>query len=220
MTTKIKPSVIEEMYDELKSKILNGTLLPGTKLSENGLSSDFHCSRTPVREALKRLEQESFVVILPHSGTYVKSPTLREYQEMTEIRAYLEALAFSLAIERKADCTVLAQILKEMDDLVQDPPFDVVAFGEKHYRFHRQMVVMSGNPLLLQAFERLNLNANSLLFYQSMTKESFTITQEEHHKILSALETGNAKMESFVLNHLWRKRNKFKKEADEKEKKE
>ena len=111
-------------------------MLPGSKLSENNLAREFSCSRTPVREALKRLEQDGFVDILPHSGTYVRSPSLTEYQELTEVRAYLEALAFNLAVEKEADCTELKRILGEMDAIVDNTPIDTVAFGEKHYRFH------------------------------------------------------------------------------------
>jgi len=206
---------IDALCASIRTRILQGTLLPGTKLSENNLAKEAGCSRTPVREALKRLEQDGFVVILPHSGSYVKSCSLKEYQEITEIRSYLEGLSFRLAVERNADTTEIAKILSEMDELVNKPPFDLVAFGEKHYRFHQKLVEMSGNPLLLQTFNRLNLNANSLLFYQKSTKESFAITQAEHHKILTALEEGDAKVEKFVIMHLWKKRDNFKREAEQ-----
>ncbi|MCI2097808.1 MAG: GntR family transcriptional regulator [Sphaerochaeta sp.] len=203
-------SVIESVYQELRLEILRAVLLPGTKLSENALAKDFSCSRTPVREALQRLRQDGFVDILPHSGTYVRTPKLCEYLELTEVRAYLEALAFTLAIERNADCTTLRTILTEMDEIVQDTPIDTVAFGVLHYRFHHTLVEMSGNSVLLRIYDRLNLSTSSLFSSPAMTRERFSQTQAEHHKILTALENHDTRMEKAIIQILWRKRNRYK----------
>jgi DNA-binding GntR family transcriptional regulator len=207
-------SVIETVYQDLRTEILRAALLPGTKLSENTLAKDFSCSRTPVREALQRLEQDGFVDILPHSGTYVRTPSSAECQEITEVRAYLEALAFNLDIEKHADCSELEEILHQMDGIVENAPIDTVAFSTLHYRFHQTLVKLSGNQILMRIYDRLNINPNNLFSYQAMTKESFSVTQAEHHKILSALQKGDGRMGKFVIQHLWKKRNRFKHDAE------
>ncbi len=95
--------MIDTIYDTLRDQIRSGSLSGGgTKLSENTLAATFACSRTPVREALKRLDQDGFVVTIAHSGTYVKDLTMQEYQHLTEVRAYLEALAIRSACEQHA----------------------------------------------------------------------------------------------------------------------
>ena len=93
METTKKSQLIDTIYNHLKHQIRQGLLPNGAKLSENTLAKEFSCSRTPVREALKRLEQDGFVVIVAHSGSYVKDITMVDYQQLTEVRAYLEALA-------------------------------------------------------------------------------------------------------------------------------
>lgn len=75
MDTPTKNQLIDSIYNHLKRQIRQGLLPNGAKLSENTLAKEFSCSRTPVREALKRLEQDGFVVIIAHSGSYVKDIT-------------------------------------------------------------------------------------------------------------------------------------------------
>ncbi len=209
----IKTMEIEQIYNDIRNKILKNEYAPGSKLSENSLSSDYNCSRTPVREAIKRLEQDGFVTVLPHSGSYVKEMTIREYQYLAEIRSYLESLAFRLNCENKTDVRPFADILDQMDacDIVND----VLTFSNLHFQFHLAMVEASGNETLYTTFRRLNLNANSLLFYQQLTEKGKKATQEEHRKILAFMEAQDiAKGERFMFAHLWRKRNKFKKHRE------
>ena len=206
----IKTLEIEQIYNDIRDKILKNEYAPGSKLSENSLSNDYDCSRTPVREAIKRLEQDGFVTVLPHSGSYVKEMTIREYQYLAEIRTYLESLAFRLNCEKKTDITPFAEILDQMDacDIVND----VLTFSNLHFQFHLAMVEASGNETLYTTFRRLNLNANSLLFYQQLTEKGKQTTQDEHRKILAFMADQDiVKGERFMFAHLWRKRNKFKK---------
>ncbi len=209
----IKTLEIEQIYNDIRNKILSNEFAPGSKLTENSLSNDYNCSRTPVREAIKRLEQDGFVEVLPHSGSYVKELTIREYQYLAEIRSYLESLAFRLNCENGTDIKPFSDILDQMDqcDMVKD----VMHFSNLHFQFHLAMVEASGNEILYTTFRRLNLNANSLLFYQQLTEKGKKATQDEHRKILTFMENRDiVKGERFMLSHLWRKRNRFKKHRD------
>ena len=87
-----------EIYSTIQNRIRSGEYTPGEKLSENLLATEFNCSRMPVREALKHLEQDGLVTIQPKSGTYVRGYSPEEIRNAVEIRAYLEALAFTLLI--------------------------------------------------------------------------------------------------------------------------
>ncbi len=208
-----KTIVIEQIYNDIRNKILTNEFAPGSKLSENSLSNDYDCSRTPVREAIKRLEQDGFVMVLPHSGSYVKEMTIAEYQYLAEIRSYLESLAFRLNCEKKTDIQPFSDILDKMDEC--DMVNDVLVFSNLHFQFHLAMVEASGNETLYTTFRRLNLNSNSLLFYQQLTEKGKQATQDEHRKILSFLADQDiVKGERFMFAHLWRKRNKFKKHRD------
>ena len=205
-----KSIVIEQIYNDIRNKILKNEYAPGSKLSENSLSNDYDCSRTPVREAIKRLEQDGFVTVLPHSGSYVKEMTIREYQYLAEMRSYLESLAFRLNCENKTDVKPFAKILDQMDEC--DLTNDVLVFSNLHFQFHLAMVEASGNETLYTTYRRLNLYANSLLFNQQLTVKRRQITQDEHRKILAYMASQDiVKGERFMFAHLWRIRNNFKK---------
>src|SRR2546422_6782820 len=84
----------------LRSQILSGELEPGTALSEVTLAGTFGVSRTPVREALKQLQVEGLVEIVPRVGTFVSKPSLRDVTELLEVKEVLEGLAARLLAQR------------------------------------------------------------------------------------------------------------------------
>ena len=203
-------TLIDNISDTLKARILRGDYPEGTKLSENMISREFGCSRTPVREALQILAQDKLVGIQPYSGTYVKGMTQRENQEITEVRSALEPLAFRLACEKEADTIVLRTLCDEMAAILDAENPDFISYGKIHYLFHRHLVELSGNELLIEMYGRLNLNNASRLIYQSMTREEIESTEAEHYKIVEVLEHRDADYgERFMRNHLWRKRERL-----------
>lgn len=195
----------ENLYMSLRNRILNEYYFAGEKLSENTLAEEFKCSRTPIREALKKLEQDGLISVRPKSGSYVRIYSGQHYRDLVEVRSYLEGLAFRLAIERKADTSVLEQLDQEMDDIVARIPIDMMAYAEVHYRFHREFMRISGNELLESFFEKLNLKS-SHLFLQTMNVEVAIKTQKEHRHIIDLIKSGDPKGEKFVIQHLWKKR--------------
>ncbi len=197
----------EGIYGTLRRRILSEEYYPGQKLSENALAADFGCSRTPVREALKRLERERLIEVRPQSGTYVRTVTTKDYEELLEVRAYLEGLAFRLAVERADEGRIdaLEGLVRSMDEAIARTPIDMALYAELHYRFHHGLVQAAGNELLATMFERLNLRT-SHMFLRSMNAESAARTQEEHYRILRQLRARDPKGEKFVVDHLWRKK--------------
>ncbi|RKX86167.1 MAG: GntR family transcriptional regulator, partial [Spirochaetes bacterium] len=76
-----RKNLIEDIYHNLRTRILTEKIYPGQKISEITLAGEYECSRTPVREALKRLEDDGLVIIKPKSGTYVKNETAKDFIE-------------------------------------------------------------------------------------------------------------------------------------------
>lgn len=87
----------EVVYETLREAIRTGALPPGERLMEIQLAEELGVSRTPVREAIRKLELERFVVMLPRRGTYVANLSLKDINEVFEIRAALDGLAAGLA---------------------------------------------------------------------------------------------------------------------------
>ena len=81
------------VFEALREAILSGSLAPGERLMEIQLAEDMGVSRTPVREAIRKLELEGFVVMIPRKGTYVAGLSMKQMSEVFEVRAALEELA-------------------------------------------------------------------------------------------------------------------------------
>src|SRR6056297_804513 len=91
------------VYESLKESILNGSLKPGEKLMESRIAEDLGVSRTPVREAIRKLEKEKYVKMIPRKGAYVEDLTMEDILEVLEIRIVLEGLASKLAARNISD---------------------------------------------------------------------------------------------------------------------
>lgn len=93
----------EIVFESLREAIINGVLEPGERLMEIQLAEEMGVSRTPVREAIRKLELENFVVMIPRKGAYVAGVSHKDVADVFEIRSALEGLAAGLAAERATD---------------------------------------------------------------------------------------------------------------------
>lgn len=200
---------VEQLYTELRHRILSGEYPGGMKLSENKLAKEFHISRMPVRESFKHLEQDGLLTILPKSGSYVRSQSLLEVKEGLEVRAFLEALAIRLVIECGEEPTALEECLTRMTELLEAEPFNALAFGEVHFRFHRALVQLAGNDLLTETYDKMRFRSSRQVFFSPMTRNEQKITHREHEKIIALIREKNpVKAEQFIITHLWKRKRK------------
>ena len=93
-------SLADKIYQNIYKKIVSGELKPGTKITEMGLSQSEGTSRSPVREALKRLADDRLVTLIPKSSCYISRPTPEEVEVLFEIRRRLECLALEYAFNQ------------------------------------------------------------------------------------------------------------------------
>ena len=144
------PTRAEQVFLQLQAAIIRGELEPGCKISEQELADTYGISRGPLREALNRLEGQKLLVRYPHVGTRVVSLSLRELQELYDVRAQLEGMACRLAAQNmtQADIEALYQVLQVHE---QDPQFQAgKAYYEQDgdYDFYHRIIVGSGNQIL------------------------------------------------------------------------
>ena len=109
------------VFENLREAILEGKLKPGQRLMEVQLAEQLGVSRTPIREAIRKLELEGLVVMLPRKGAYVANMSFKDLIDVLEIRASLEGLAASLAAERRRDEDIeeLEKLAKEFEQCVK-----------------------------------------------------------------------------------------------------
>lgn len=176
---------LTDAYSMILEAIDIGSYRPGDRLVESELAERFGVSRTPVREALQRLETQS---LLARDGRSLIVASL-DHNQMSElyiVRRELEGLAAALAARHATDeeVRILREMVEEDNALVDDPP----ALARANRRFHKQIHLASHNRYLVQQLDLVHrtmaLMATTSLAAAGRTK----IAQSEHDRIVSAIE--------------------------------
>ena len=177
----------EIVFESLREAIIGGVLKPGERMMEVRLAEEMGVSRTPVREAIRKLELEGFVIMVPRKGAYVAGISSKDVSEVFEIRAAFEGLAASLAAERITDAEKeeLERVLVVKAASVQANDF--ASLIEKDTEFHEMIYKASRNERLMQIISNLREQINRFrmvsLAYPGRGKEAL----EEHKKIAEAI---------------------------------
>jgi DNA-binding GntR family transcriptional regulator len=148
-------SLGERAYRRLRDSIVQGMLPPGRKISERSLAHELGVSAQPVREALRRLEQDGMVVTLPRRGTVVAEVGPAQLGELGRIRAALEGVACALAAERMsaAEIAAIAAILPRMKAGTEAS--DTERLDEANEEFHAIIHRATGNLFLMRSLASL-----------------------------------------------------------------
>ena len=194
-----------KVYDGMKQAILSMNVYaqPGeTRLDERQLSEDFRVSRTPVREAITRLEQEGFVKVIPRRGAFVVRKTKKEILEMITVWAALESMAARLITERATDAEIAA--LRRMfatfdNDRVRA---QIDEYSETNIKFHQAILNMSKCELLNQMAENLFAHMRWIRMRTIAEDDRASRSIIDHMHIIEALEQRDADLaERLVRAH-------------------
>lgn len=179
-------------YELLKKKIIGCELKPGQRLVERDLVEDLGISRTPIREALTKLEREGLIKTVPRKGCYVKEFSLEEMDELYEVRLALEAIAVRLAVRNAAQAE-LAQIGKLWENVPKEMgPGDVDLALAADEQFHEMLAAASRNMTLLQFLRSLNEKIRMIRRIDFSRPKRLLFTHDEHTAILKAAVMGDA----------------------------
>lgn len=173
-------------YEELKQAILSGEFEPGEPLVEVALASWCGVSRTPIREALRRLEQDGLVDRDSH-GLVVRQRSPEEILDLYDTRIILESAAGRAAAERRTDHDV-RELRWELSRSHEIPSDDTAAIVDANNEFHRRVWHSTHNESLIDLLERLSLH---LARYPETTLSSegrWTTALEEHESLVDAIE--------------------------------
>ncbi|MGB9804170.1 GntR family transcriptional regulator [Desulfofundulus sp.] len=183
----------ELVFESLREAIIQGRLKPGERLMEIQLAEEMGVSRTPVREAIRKLELEGFVVMVPRKGAYVAGISVKDIVDVFEVRAALEALAAGLAAERITD-EELEELERALVKTYEVSSQDLDALVETDTRFHELIYKASRNERLIQIITNLadqiqRFRATSLA-QPGRTKHAL----EEHKQIVEAISERNVEL--------------------------
>lgn len=174
----------------LRKAILTGTLEEGAELNQVQLARQFQVSRVPVREALLRLEAQGLVVSLPYRRAVVASFGMDGLVEIFDIRRMLELRGLELAIRN-----ITPEVLSTLRSLVEQMD-QTGAHGDwlkANRRFHLTICEASGRSLLCQMLDQLDSRCSVYLHQYSTSVERHVDANDEHRRILAALEHGDLK---------------------------
>ena len=182
----------EVVSETLRQAIQDGVLKPGERLMEIPLAEELGVSRTPIREAIRKLELEGFVIMIPRRGTYVANITLKDITQVFEIRSALEELAAGLAAERitEDEIETLERMLVEIGDLMEAKDMEKVLAAD--VEFHEILYKASRNDRLAEIVHNLREQTSRFRSFSMNQPGRLTKTWEEHRQLVEAIGSHNA----------------------------
>jgi DNA-binding GntR family transcriptional regulator len=187
------PNLRDQTYDIIKNMIIVREIEPGKKINEEQLAKEIRVSRTPIREALCRLENEGIVKIIPRRGAFVADLNEINVSEILLIREVLEGLVARIATENMDEKT-LEKLKKALDKVstISEEDRDLVTYTRSEVDFHASLLSASNNQMLKSMMEIVNAHLQIIRLRTVVIPERAQKTVKEHHQILKAIEKGDA----------------------------
>jgi len=185
----------EIVFETLREAIIQGTLAPGERLMEIQLAEEMGVSRTPVREAIRKLELEGFVAMVPRKGAYVAGISVKDILDVFEVRAALEALAAGLAAERATaeELDAMERALLYIHEAGDDQIDSIV---ERDTDFHDLIYKASRNQRLLQIITLLKEQIQRFRTTSLSQPGRLKHAVDEHKGIIEAIGEHNVELAS------------------------
>jgi len=185
-------SQAENAYRKLKDAIVRGEMAAGMQAMEPELALRFGMSRTPVREALVRLEQEGFVELTPRRGMRVAPLSPRDIREITEVLACLEVEAAERLASRRctpAELAAFEETIAAMDAALQAQ--DPEGWNAADYRFHTMLIESCGNRHLIETAKQYLERAHRFRALTSVHRAPPVYSNANHAAVVEAIRCGD-----------------------------
>lgn len=191
----------KQIYKFLLSLITRGILKDNTLLSESSISQAFNVSKTPVREALKKLETDELIKIMPFSKTYVLPVNIQSANSSYKIRNALEVLIVQEAINniKESDYEVFENLIKKQKEALDNKNFD--SFFEYDIAFHFQIAKVANLLNAWNILKKVNLHINRISFLAKFDYERNIEVIDEHISIFKAIKNKDIVKATYNMEH-------------------
>lgn len=198
---KSAEKLIHNLAGRISAKIFAGEYPPGSRLRQEALAEEFSVSRTPIREALRQLEVKGVIQHRPNQGAIVLAPNARDIRDAYQVRAELEGLAISLAVEwitdeqiermrgaQKRFADAVDKLIAARKSNAKTHPKNVPNWVESNDEFHGVVIEASGNRRLKQVIRDLHLGFTRNVMLSALTMDGRRMRENvsQHEAILSA----------------------------------
>lgn len=177
-------NLTNQVYQNLKDKIINNEVLPNSYLDEKAICEALGVSRTPVREALARLEQDGLVVFLPRRGVMVSDLSLQTIIELIHIRKVMEP-ALLRPYFRLYDKSVLREFREKQEQALQND--DVETFYKLDYQFHKYLYEGTKKRHIIKLLSYVSDQHQRIRSQDYFRQRRLTKGAKDHIKIIDAL---------------------------------
>jgi DNA-binding GntR family transcriptional regulator len=190
-----RPSLVDGAYDALKDAIRNNRFSPGYQGSEQEIATQLGMSRTPVHEAIIRLQEEGLVRVLPRRGVMVCALSPDDMREIYDVIIALETASAELIankpdVERVLVADALHSINRRMQDALMVD--DLAAWAADDEQFHQKLVEKSGNRRLARLFHTVMDQSHRARMITLRLRPKPTESVEQHQAIIEAIREGDA----------------------------
>lgn len=188
------------VFKTLREAILRGDLKPGERLMELQLASKLGVSRTPIREAIRMLEQEGLAVTVPRKGAEVAQMTLKDMEDVLEVREVLDELAVKLACTKiKED--QLARLIQAQESFEKSTKgCNVKRIAEADVVFHEVIYEAADNPKLVSILSNLREQVYRYRVEYLKDAKNYPILIHEHENIVAGLKAKDVKMATRAMH--------------------
>lgn len=194
------------VFDILKREILDLELKPGQPISENEICARFDVSRTPVREALRRLQEQGFVHTVPYSGTYVTLLNLKDIKQMIYMRVAVELMVMRDYMKTATPLGLeeIRHQIRCQELLLQEPGFTPEQFYRMDAQMHALWFIAADKEKLWEFIQAQQLHYTRFRMLDFVTETDFSRIIREHRRLLEHLENQEeVQLEETLKQHLY-----------------
>ena len=195
--------IVDRAYDLIRDGIINLEFKPGVFLTENMLAERFDLNRTPIREALKRLEEHSYIQIVPRKGALVVDLSAEKIVEIYQLREALECFAIRFVPQYgdREELKRLGEQAKKLEEWIENNKLDKINSFDNS--LHSFIVKSTGNKQIMKIVDQLLKQITRLRNMTPLVPGRLSQQAKEQREIIAALEVDNVdEAADFLRNHL------------------
>jgi DNA-binding GntR family transcriptional regulator len=197
----------EAIFQKLRSLLVEGKIAPGSKLNERELAESLHVSRTPIREAIRRLAADGLVELIANRGAIAVQLSLEDVIHTFNVIADLEGFSGELAANNITEAALSELEALQYEMMASYARRDLSSYYKLNLRIHHLINQAANNPVLSRLFSQVNARIEALRFRSNQDGVKWERAVEEHQEMLDALKARDSKrMRKIMMQHVMNKR--------------
>ena len=200
-------NLYEGTFQKLRSLLVEGVIAPGSKLNERELAESLNVSRTPIREAIKRLAADGLVELIANRGAIAVQLSHADVVHTFDVIAQLEGYSGELAAKNISAATLSELEALQYEMMASYARRDLSNYYKLNLRIHHLINQAANNPVLTQLFSQVNARIEALRFRSNQNGVKWEKAVEEHQEMIDALKTHDSeRMRKVMIQHVMNKR--------------